>query len=63
MNELNYLKQQLELLIENRTIKITTGNLSDYAVYRQVVGELRGIALAIDEINAMQRKMNEADNV
>ena len=63
MNELNYLKQQLELLIENRTIKITTGNLSDYAVYRQVVGELRGIALSIDEINAMQRKMNEADNV
>ena len=63
MNDLKYLKQQLEQRIQTREIKVNTGNISSIEVYRSVCGELTGLRLAVREIEDLQSKMNEADNV
>jgi len=63
MNDLKYLKQQLEQLIQTRAIKLNSGNIPNFKVYKQIVGELTGLSLAINEIEDLQRKQNEADNV
>jgi len=63
MNDLKYLKQQLEQLIQTRAIKLSSGNIPNFKVYKQIVGEVTGLSLAINEIEDLQRKQNEADNV
>ena len=63
MNDLKYIKQKLEQLLETREIKITTGNVPDYTVYRAICGELTGLRLAVREIEDLQDKQHEADNV
>jgi hypothetical protein len=63
MNELSYLKQQLQALIQNREIRINGGQVESIEVYRQIVGERTGLLLAIYEIEDLLKKQNEADNV
>ena len=63
MNDLKYLKQRLEQLIETRAIKINSGNIPNFKIYKQIVGELTGLSLAINEIDDLQRKQREADDV
>jgi hypothetical protein len=49
--------------METRTVKINSGNIPNFKVYKQIVGELTGLSLAINEINDLQKKQQEADNV
>ena len=63
MNELLRLKRSLETLIETRTIKLATGNVSDFTVYKQIVGELRGISLALGEIDDIMKQSQEDEDI
>lgn len=63
MNELKYLKQRLQQMLETRTVKISSGNIPSFEVYKQIVGELTGLSLAINEIDDLQKKQQEADDV
>ena len=63
MSDLKYLKQKLTELILTREIKVSTGNIPDFEVYRSVCGELTGLRLAVRELEDLQMKINEANNV
>lgn len=63
MSELQRLKKNLEALIETRTIKVASGNIPDYASYRQQVGELMGLALANREIDELRQKHQDEDEI
>ena len=63
MNELNTLKSSILQLIKNREDIITAGKVPSFEVYKQIVGELTGLSLVLGEIEDLQRKQNEADNV
>jgi len=63
MSELKRLKRGLDQLIETRTIKVASGNVPDYASYRQIVGELKGLALANQEIDDLTHKHQDDDEI
>ena len=61
MSELQRLKKNLDALIETRTIKVASGNVPDYPSYRQLVGELIGLALVNREIDDIRQKHQDED--
>ena len=63
MNELDYLEKQLTDRIETRSLKVNSGNIPNFKVYKQVVGEMTGLSLAVQDIHDLRKKLNEADNV
>ena len=63
MNELKYLKQQLMELIKTRETIVNGGNVSNIEVYRQITGERTGLLLAVSEIEDLQKRLNEGDDV
>jgi len=50
MSDLRKLRTTLQGLRETRVHKVSGGNVSDFAVYKQITGEIRGIGIAIQEI-------------
>ena len=63
MNELRYLKQQLLELIKLREEKVNSGNIASFEVYRQITGERTGLLLAVQEIEDLQKRLNEDGDV
>ena len=62
MHELKWLKNKLNELKVQRHQSMETGQLKDYAAYRQVVGELTGLTLAIREIEDLQHNIERAND-
>jgi hypothetical protein len=61
MYELDYLKKQLNELIQLREDKLNSGNVQDFTQYKAVVGERTGLLLAVRECEDLQQKRKNAD--
>lgn len=62
MQELTYLKKQLESLLQVREERLTSGSIKSYEEYRAVVGERTGLLLSINEIEDLLKKQQEIDD-
>jgi hypothetical protein len=56
-----YLKKELQKEIDLRTGSLAAGNAMTYDEYKHVAGVIRGLALAIDTINDLVRRMEMSD--
>jgi len=59
---LSELKKKIEVLLNSRNQVLSGGGAKDYAQYRQIVGEITGLNLAINEINGLQRKFERNED-
>jgi hypothetical protein len=61
---LRKLRTQLQKLIQTRETKVNSGNVEDFSVYRQIVGEMHGLKLAIREIEDLitKRRIDDDDD-
>ena len=51
-------KKNLQLRIEDISISLTSGSISDIEDYRARVGEIQGVTYALDELQALIKKAN-----
>lgn len=56
------LKTKIEELLNTRQIVLYGGSAKDFAHYKQIVGEITGLNLAINEINDLQKKRKDNDD-
>ena len=61
MNAFKQLKTRLRELAELREHKVNSGNVPDFAVYKQLTGERTGLLLALREAEDLQHKVDEDD--
>ena len=59
---LDVLKKKLLDLRELRTEATSTGQPKDWTDYRQCVGEIRGLDLALSELEILDRRLKEAED-
>ncbi len=56
-----YLKKEFQKEIDLRTGFLAAGNAMTYDEYKHVAGVIRGLALAIDTVNDLVRRMEMSD--
>tara|TARA_R100001509_G_scaffold107343_1_gene63792 strand:+ start:152 stop:352 length:201 start_codon:yes stop_codon:yes gene_type:complete len=55
-------KRNLETRIDDISVAVTSGSVSDMEQYRAMVGEIQGLSFAVEEISTLLRKYDEEDN-
>jgi hypothetical protein len=55
-------KRNLEQRIDDISVAVTSGSVSDMEQYRSMVGEIQGLSFAVEEISILLRKYDEEDN-
>jgi len=55
-------KHNLEQRIDDISVAVTSGSVSDMEQYRSMVGEIQGLSFAVEEISILLRKYDEEDN-
>ncbi|MGA0425934.1 MAG: hypothetical protein ACO3OM_07370 [Alphaproteobacteria bacterium] len=55
-------KRNLEQRIDDISVAVTSGSVSDMEQYRSMVGEIQGLSFAVEEISTLLRKYDEEDN-
>ncbi len=55
-------KRNLEQRIDDISVAVTSGSVSDLEQYRSMVGEIQGLSFAVEEISILLRKYDEEDN-
>ena len=56
------LQAKIEGLLNTRQTVLCGGNAKDFAHYKQIVGEISGLNLAMNEINDLQKKRKDNDD-
>lgn len=57
----DYLKKEFKKEIDSRTEFLAAGNAKTYDEYKHIVGVIRGLALAMDTVNDLVRRMEMSD--
>ena len=55
-------KRNLETRIDDISVAVTSGSVSDMEQYRSMVGEIQGLSFAVEEISILLRKYDEEEN-
>ena len=61
MDVLDFLKKYQKLLntrIEELSVSVTSGSARSYEDYKARVGEIQGVAFALDELRSLLKKAN-----
>ncbi len=61
MDVLDFLKKYQKLLntrIEELSVSVTSGSASSYEDYKARVGEIQGVAFALDELRSLLQKVD-----
>lgn len=56
-----YLRKEFKKELDSRTEFLAAGNAKTYDEYKHIVGVIRGLALAMDTINDLVRRMEMSD--
>ena len=51
-------QNNLKLKVEDISVSLTSGSISDMEDYRARVGEIQGVTYALDELQALIKKAN-----
>ena len=65
MDVLHFIKQYQKILInrmDDISISITSGSVTDWEDYKARVGEIQGVAYALEELKALLKKVNYVDD-
>ena len=65
MDVLHFIKQYQKILInrmDDISVSITSGSVSDWEDYKARVGEIQGVAYALEELKALLKKVNYVDD-
>ena len=57
----NY-KKALNTRIEDISISLTSGNASDMEAYKAIVGEMRGLTYALEQLSTLLEKVDNDAN-
>ena len=61
-NFLTKYQKSLNNRIEDISVSITSGSITNMEDYRARVGEVQGVAFALDELKALLKKVNYVDD-
>jgi hypothetical protein len=61
-NFLTKYQKSLNNRIEDISVSITSGSISNMEDYRARVGEVQGVTFALDELKALLKKVNYVDD-
>ena len=61
-DDLDKLIKALKELIQTRERVLGGGQAKDFGHYKQMVGEITGLSLAINEINSLQQRINRRND-
>ena len=65
MDVLNFIKDYQKILInriDDVSLSITSGGVSDWEDYKARVGEIQGVTYALDELKALLKKVKYIDD-
>ena len=65
MDVLNFIKDYQKILItrvDDISLSITSGGVTDWEDYKARVGEIQGVTYALDEMKALLRKVKYIDD-
>jgi hypothetical protein len=65
MDVLHFITRYQKLLsdrIDDISLSITSGSVSDWEDYKARVGEIQGIAFALDELKTLLKKVNYVED-
>lgn len=65
MDVLHFIKQYQKILInrmDDISVSITSGSVTDWEDYKARVGEIQGVAYALEELKALLKKVNYVDD-
>ena len=65
MDVLDFIKRYQRILVtrmDDISISITSGGVSDWEDYKARVGEIQGVAYALDELKALLKKVNYVED-
>ena len=65
MDVLNFIKDYQKILItrvDDISLSITSGGVTDWEDYKARVGELQGVTYALDEMKALLKKVKYIDD-
>ena len=65
MDVLNFIKDYQKILInriEDVSLSITSGGVTDWEDYKARVGEIQGVTYALDELKALLKKVKYIDD-
>lgn len=65
MDVLNFIKDYQKILInrvEDISVSITSGGVTDWEDYKARVGEIQGVTYALDEMKALLKKVKYVDD-
>jgi hypothetical protein len=66
MDVLQFIKQYQKILVtrmDDIGVSITSGGVTDWEDYKARVGEIQGVAFALDELKALLKKVNYVDDI
>ena len=65
MDVLNFIKDYQKILInriDDVSLSITSGGVTDWEDYKARVGEIQGVTYALDEVKALLKKVKYVDD-
>jgi hypothetical protein len=65
MDVLDFIKRYQRILVtrmDDISISITSGGVSDWEDYKARVGEIQGVAYALEELKALLKKVNYVED-
>ena len=65
MDVLNFIKDYQKILItrvDDISLSITSGGVTDWEDYKARVGEIQGVTYALDELKALLKKANYVED-
>jgi hypothetical protein len=65
LDVLNFIKDYQKILInrvEDISVSITSGGVTDWEDYKARVGEIQGVTYALDEMKALLKKVKYVDD-
>ncbi len=65
MDVYNFIKQYQRVLhnrVEDISVSLTSGSVSDWEDYKARVGEIQGVTYALDELKALLQKVNHVED-
>ena len=65
MDVYNFIKQYQRVLhnrVEDISVSLTSGSVSNWEDYKARVGEIQGVTYALDELKALLQKVNHVED-
>ena len=57
-----HLKNECQALIKSHEVYLAAGNAKSFDEYRHATGVIRGLALAIDQIESLAKRLETSDD-